>query len=61
MFPEVQARVHAEFDAVIGHDRPPTTEDRLPYMEAVWKEVLRWHPPAPLSQCQLAGLDIREI
>ena len=53
MYPEVQAKVHAEFDAAAGHDRPPTTEDRRPYTEAVWKEVLRWHPPMPLGQCRL--------
>jgi len=50
LYPEVQARVHAELDEVLG-DSPPTTEDRqrLPYLEAVWKEALRWHPPVPLS------------
>lgn len=60
MYPEVQAKAHAEFDTVIGHDRPPTIEDQLPYMEAVWKEVLRWHPPAPLSSCQLVCLNLRD-
>lgn len=45
-FPHVQAKVHAEMDAVIGHDRSPTWEDidqnRLPYLTAVVKETLRW-------------------
>jgi len=56
MYPDVQAKEHAEFDALIGHDRPPTPEDRLPYIEAVWKEVLRWHTPAPLGRCLLECL-----
>jgi cytochrome P450 len=38
-FPEVQKKVHAEFDAVIGTDRSPSWEDidsnALPYMTAV--------------------------
>ena len=51
LYPEVQAKVHAELDEVLG-DAPPTAEDRqrLPYLEAVWKESLRWHPPVPLSK-----------
>jgi len=56
MYPDVQATAHAELDALIGHDRPPTPEDQLPYIEAVWKEVLRWHPPVPLGQCLLECL-----
>ena len=51
LYPEVQGKVHAELDEVLG-DTPPTAEDRqrLPYLEAVWKEALRWHPPVPLSK-----------
>jgi len=51
LYPEVQAKVHAELDEVLG-GAPPTAEDRqrLPYLEAVWKEALRWHPPVPLSK-----------
>ncbi|KAI4608546.1 hypothetical protein J4E83_008982 [Alternaria metachromatica] len=45
-FPEVQEKVHAEFDAVVGHDRSPNWEDIdsnvLPYLTAVVKETLRW-------------------
>ena len=41
LFPEVQARAHAEIDAVIGDKRLPTFEDRqdLPYIEALMQEV----------------------
>jgi len=45
--PEVQARAHAELDKVIGRDYWPTAEDeqRLPYIRAIIKEVLRVHSP----------------
>ena len=50
LYPEVQAKAHREIDHVVG-DRYPTTEDRdqLPYLNAVWKETLRWAPPVPLG------------
>ncbi|KAJ7598124.1 cytochrome P450 [Mycena floridula] len=49
LYPDVQAKVQAEMDAVIGRDRLPTFEDRenLPYLEALIKEILRYHNPAP--------------
>lgn len=49
--PEVQARAQAEIDSVLGSVRLPNFEDRasLPYVEAVLREVLRWHPAVPLS------------
>jgi cytochrome P450 len=38
-FPEVQKKVHAKFDAVVGHDRSPNWSDidsnALPYLAAV--------------------------
>jgi cytochrome P450 len=45
--PDVQARVHAELDAVLG-DRPPTWADlpRLAYLRACVDEALRLYPPA---------------
>ena len=52
MYPEVQTKAHAELDAVIGgQEWPPTASDRenLPYLDAVWRESLRWHPPGPVS------------
>ena len=51
LYPECQKRAQAELDTVIGPDRYPTTADRskLPYLEAIWKESLRWHPPVPLA------------
>ncbi|KAI1505139.1 cytochrome P450 [Biscogniauxia marginata] len=47
--PEVQQRAQEEIDRVVGTDRLPTWTDRehLPYVEAVFKEALRWHPVIP--------------
>jgi cytochrome P450 len=47
MHPEAQAKAFEEIDRVIGQDRLPTLADldNLPYMEALWKETLRWSPP----------------
>ncbi|KII90751.1 hypothetical protein PLICRDRAFT_174122 [Plicaturopsis crispa FD-325 SS-3] len=51
LFPEVQATAQAEIDAVIGSDRLPTfaDRDRLPYVNALAKEVFRWNSVVPLS------------
>ncbi|KAI9571684.1 cytochrome P450 [Boletus coccyginus] len=53
LYPDVQAQAQAEIDSVIGEglQRLPHWEDRasLPYVEAVLKETLRWHPTAPLG------------
>ncbi|KAG0700269.1 cytochrome P450 [Suillus ampliporus] len=51
LYPDVQKRAQAEIEAVIGTDRLPTFEDRtsLPYVEAVLRETLRWHPVFPLG------------
>lgn len=45
--PQVEARLHAELDAVLG-GRRPTLDDlnRLPYTEMVIKESMRLYPPA---------------
>ncbi|MFY0564357.1 cytochrome P450 [Archangium lansingense] len=47
--PEVERRLHAELDAVLG-DAPPTLNDlrKLPYTLQVVKEVLRLYPAAPM-------------
>ncbi|KAG1730398.1 cytochrome P450 [Suillus paluster] len=48
-FPEEQAKVQAELDAVIGRQRVPTFADQpsLPRLEAFIAEALRWRPLAP--------------
>lgn len=50
-YPEVQAKLKAELDMVVGGDRLPSIQDRsdLPYVNATIKEILRWKPALPLS------------
>ncbi|KAJ7444839.1 cytochrome P450 [Mycena latifolia] len=49
--PEIQAKAQAELDAVLGNRRLPAYEDRehLPYVDALYKEVLRYHPVATMG------------
>ena len=49
LFPQVQRRAQAELDAVIGRDRLPKLDDRprLPYIEALCKELIRWNMVTP--------------
>uniref|UniRef100_P9WEI5 Cytochrome P450 monooxygenase claT n=1 Tax=Ampulloclitocybe clavipes TaxID=56467 RepID=CLAT_AMPCV len=51
LHPEVQKKAQNEVDAVVGRDRLPTLDDRarLPYVECVLKECLRWGTPVPLT------------
>lgn len=50
-FPDVQKKAQEEIDRVVGTGRLPGFQDRdkLPYVEAVVKETLRWQPLAPLG------------
>ncbi|KAI0264172.1 cytochrome P450 [Gloeopeniophorella convolvens] len=47
----VQTRAQAELNAVIGRERLPTLDDRprLPYVEAICKEVMRWQMVTPMG------------
>jgi len=49
LFPRVQRRAQAELDVVVGRDRLPTFDDRprLPYIEALVKELMRWQMVTP--------------
>jgi cytochrome P450 len=51
LFPEVQRRAQAELDVVIGRERLPTFDDgpRLPYVEALCKELMRWQVVTPIG------------
>ena len=51
LFPRVQRRAQTELDVVIGRDRLPTFDDRsrLPYIEALCKELLRWKMVTPVG------------
>ncbi|KAG0703344.1 cytochrome P450 [Suillus ampliporus] len=49
--PEIQAKGQAEIDRVVGKARLPDFNDRpaLPYVDAILRETLRWHPVVPLG------------
>ncbi|KAF8546627.1 cytochrome P450 [Imleria badia] len=49
--PAVQEKAHAQIDAVVGKDRLPTMDDRplLPFIDATFRELLRYSPVTPLS------------
>ena len=51
LHPEAQKRARDEIDAAVGRDRLPTFEDRpkLPFVDAMCKEVMRWRPVTPLG------------
>ena len=49
--PDIQKKAQAEIDRVIGSYRLPNYEDRqsLPYIEAIYREVLRARPPLRIN------------
>jgi cytochrome P450 len=51
MYPEFQKRAQEELEKVVG-DRMPVIADmpKLPFIRAIIKETLRWHPPVPLCE-----------
>jgi len=51
LHPGAQAKGQEEIDRVVGRDRLPTFEDRpsLPYVEAIYREVMRLNPSIPLG------------
>jgi cytochrome P450 len=51
LYPEVQKRAQAELDTVVTRDRLPTFDDRprLPYIDALCGELLRWQMVTPLG------------
>lgn len=52
LHPDVQAKAQEELDRLCP-DRLPSFEDRdcLPYIEAIVREALRWHPVLP--ECEI--------
>ncbi|KAJ7088677.1 cytochrome P450 [Mycena epipterygia] len=50
-YPEVQARARAEIDAVVGGTQLPVLADfsKLPYLDALIKEILRFRPQFPIG------------
>ena len=59
LHPQVQLKAREEIDRVVGDNRLPTVRDRenLPYIEAVLKEVFRFHPIAPMGLPHLVTED----
>ncbi|TFK74232.1 cytochrome P450 [Pluteus cervinus] len=51
IYPDVQRKAREEILALTGGERLPVHEDRdsLPYLEAVYRELLRWRPVVPLG------------
>jgi hypothetical protein len=49
--PDVQRKAQEEIDTIVGHGRLPSLDDRprMPYMEALLLEVLRYHPIGPMG------------
>lgn len=59
LHPEAQEKARREIDAVVGRDRLPTFEDRqrLPFVDAMCNEVLRWRPVLPIAGPHAASED----
>ncbi|KAI9452763.1 cytochrome P450, partial [Lactarius psammicola] len=51
LYPDAQRRAQMEIDRVVGTARLPDFGDEttLPYVSALVKEVMRWHPVAPIA------------
>lgn len=59
LYPEVQKMAQDEIDRVIGPGRLPTAadRDRLPYVNAMVREVFRWHPVVPMGIPHMSTAD----
>ncbi|KAF7371345.1 Cytochrome P450 [Mycena sanguinolenta] len=59
LYPEVQAAAQKDIDAVVGTDRLPDISDRgrLPYVNALCKEILRYHVSVPTGFAHRARAD----
>ncbi|TFK41265.1 cytochrome P450 [Crucibulum laeve] len=58
--PAIQAKAYAELESIVGNSRFPCFDDRskLPYLEAVLSETLRWNPVTPLGSLNFYGVYI---
>ncbi|OJT10986.1 O-methylsterigmatocystin oxidoreductase [Trametes pubescens] len=59
LHPETLQKAQAELDRVVGTERMPTIDDRagLPYIDALIKETMRWHPAVPLGFARTIARD----
>ena len=62
LYPDAQRRAQEELDRVVRNRRLPEFSDResLPYINAVVKELFRWHPVLPIGKLYLKW-DIRVV
>lgn len=53
--PDILKNGQAAVDAVVGPDRLPdfSDEKKIPYVDALVMEALRWRPVAPLGMCSV--------
>ncbi|KAG0704855.1 cytochrome P450 [Suillus ampliporus] len=58
LHPDVQSRALAEINAVCGENIPSFEHRKsLPYIDAICREVLRWHPIGPLGVPHVTSQD----
>lgn len=57
MYPDVQRQAQAEIDTKVGSYRLPLLSDRpnLPYINAMYKEIIRWHCIVPIGKRTSCG------
>ena len=63
LYPDIQKKAQDELDSVTGRERLPTFDDRprLPYINAMCKEVLRWRPVTPVGASPQQKLLMRGV
>ncbi len=51
LYPDIQRKAREEILQVVGTNRIPNLQDRpsLPYLDAIFREIIRWRPPVPLG------------
>ena len=57
--PDVQRKAQEELDRVVGHLHLPKFGDRkqMPYVDAIYREILRLHPPLGLGIAHVSTED----
>ncbi|KAI9162740.1 Cytochrome P450 monooxygenase CLM2 [Paramyrothecium foliicola] len=60
LFPAVQKKAQKEINDVVGNARLPDSNDqaRLPYINALVKEALRWFPVVPIATAHATSTEI---
>lgn len=59
LYPDIQKKAQLEIDEALGPGQLPCSEDRrrLPYVDAIIKETLRWLPVVPIGIPHIADED----